>query len=361
MMEYIPSGRLIQRSLRAEGWPLTVVREEHNTILLARAGSRSEWEDVCAVFPDATAFHRYDFLQSVAPSLHSQFMPLMVMFRNQVVGVAPLLVKRLGPFSTINYAPFPYLGPLVPPELIPATLSALRLKARRLRALNHQQSFARPIPADSANGFTSATDRTLVVPLDGRSDEDLLAAMSSSRRQQIFRALRRGFEIRAADAADFRLMEVWLRQVFAAQGLRPEYRPGTYERMFGALQNAPGSVLHAVRLDGRTVAVDVSLSNGPRAFGWQAAVDPSYRSKHPQVLLVWHRLKWARDAGAIEFDTVGAPNEGIATYKRGFGAVERHYTVLHTQSGPYLMASAALSHLRRSLLRNSAPSAPART
>jgi CelD/BcsL family acetyltransferase involved in cellulose biosynthesis len=335
-----------------------VEREEQGTVLLARAGSQSEWEDVCAAFPDATAFHRYDFLQSVAPSLRCQFMPLMVMFRDQVVGVAPLLVKRLGPFSTINYAPFPYLGPLVPPELIPATLSALRLKARRLRALNHQQSFARPIPADSANGFTSVTDRTLVVPLDGRSDEDLLAAMSSSRRQQIFRAIRRGFEICPADAADFRLMEVWLRQVFAAQGLRPEYQPGTYERMFGALQNAPGSVLHAVRLDGRTVAVDISFSYGRRAFGWQGAVNPSYRSKHPQVLLVWHRLQWARDTGAIEFDTVGAPNEGIATYKRGFGAVERHYTVLHTQAGPYLMASSALSHLRQRRLRTSAAGGP---
>ena len=116
--------------------------------------------------------------------------------------------------------------------------------------------------------------------------------------------------------------------------------------MFGALQNTPGSVLHAVRLDGRTVAVDISFSNGRRAFGWQAAVDPAYRSKHPQVLLVWHRLQWARDTGAIEFDTVGAPNEGIAAYKKSFGAVERRYTVLHTQAGPYLMASSALARLR---------------
>jgi CelD/BcsL family acetyltransferase involved in cellulose biosynthesis len=335
-----------------------VEREDQGTVLLARAGSQGEWEDACAAFPDVTAFHRYDFLQSVAPSLRCQFMPLTVMFRGQVVGVAPLLVKRLGPFTSINYAPFPYLGPLVPPELIPATLSALRLKARRLRALNHQQSFAQLVPADSAGGFTSVADRTFVIPLDGRSDEELLAAMSSSRRQQIFRAIRRGFEICPADPADFRLMEVWLRQVFAAQGMRPEYRPGVYERMFGALKDAPGSVLHAVRLDGRTVAVDISLSNGRRAFGWQAAVDPSYRSKHPQVLLVWHRLQWARDTGAIEFDTVGAPNEGIATYKRSFGAVERRYTVLHTQAGPYRMANSALGQVRRRLLRSSAAGGP---
>jgi Acetyltransferase (GNAT) domain len=325
---------------------MTRNEDQQHAVLLARARSQCEWEDACAVFAEATAFHRYDFLQSVAPSLRSQFIPLMVMSRKRAVGVAPLLVKSLGPFSTINWTPFPYLGPLVPPELIPATLSALTREARRLRAVNHQQSFARLIPADLADGFTPVTDRTFIVPLDGRSDEDLLAAMSSSRRQQIYRAIRRGFEICAADAADFRLMDVWLGEVFAAQGLPPAYPPGTYARIFAELQNAPGSALHAVRLDGRTVAVDVSFSNGRRAFGWQAAVDPSYRSKHPQVLLVWHRLQWARDAGAIEFDTVGAPNEGIAVYKQGFGATERHYTVLHRQARPHRIAKSALSRLR---------------
>jgi hypothetical protein len=322
-----------------------VERKQHDGILLARGGSQNEWEDACAAFTDATAFHRYDFLQAVAASLRCQFIPLTVMFRKQVVGVAPLLVKRLGPLSTINWAPFPYLGPLVPSELIPATLSALRLEARRLRAVNHQQSFARLIPADSATGFASGIDRTFVVPLDGRSDKDLLAAMSTSRRQQINRAIRHGFEVCAADAADFRLLEVWLRQVFAAQGMRPDYPPGAFERIFGALQDSRASA-HVVRLDGRAVAVEVSISNGRRAFGWLAAADPSHRTKYPQILLVWRRLQWARDSGAIEFDTVGAPHEGIATYKKSFGAVERHYTVLHRQAGPHRIAFSTLSRLR---------------
>lgn len=320
-------------------------RKQHDRILLVPGGSRDEWESACASFADATAFHRYDFLQCAAPYLRCQFIPLMVMFRKQVVGVAPLLVKRLGPFSTINWAPFPYLGPLVPPELIPATLSALRLKARRLRAINHQQSFAGLIPADSAAGFTPATDRTFVVPLDGRSDKDLLAAMSASRRQEIRGAIRHGLEICAADAADLRLLEVWLQQTFASQGLRPDYRPGAFERICGALQDVSGSA-HAARLDGRAVAVEVSISNGRRVFGWLAAADPAYRTKYPHTLLNWHRIQWARDSGAIEFDMVGAPREGIAVYKKTFGAVERHYTVLHRQAGPHRIASSTLSRLR---------------
>jgi CelD/BcsL family acetyltransferase involved in cellulose biosynthesis len=272
-------------------------------------------------------------------------MPLMAMFRKQVVGVAPLLVKRLGPFSSINWTPFPYLGPLVPPELIPATLSALRLKARHLAAVNHQQSFADLIPSDSAAGFTFATDRTFVVPLDGRSDKDLLAAMSASRRQEIRGAIRHGLEVWTADATDLRLLEVWLGQTFASQGLRPDYRPGAFERICGALQDVSGSA-HVARLDGRAVAVEVSIANGRRVFGWLAAADPAYRSKYPHTLLNWHRMLWARDRDAIEFDLVGAPREGIAVYKKTFGAVERHYTVLHRQARPHRMAISTMSRLR---------------
>jgi len=322
-----------------------VERKQHDGVKLVRGGSPDEWEDACAGFADATAFHRYDFLQSVAPSLHCQFIPLMVTFRKQVIGVAPLLVKRLGPFSSINWAPFPYLGPLVPPELIPATLSALSLEARRLRAVNHQQSFASLIPTDSASGFTCATDRTFVIPLDGRSDKDLLAAMSTSRRQQINRAIRHGFEVCTAEAGDFRLLELWLSRTFAAQGLRPEYQPGAFERICGALRDASASA-HAVRLDGQAVAVEVSILNGRRAFGWLAAADPPHRTKYPHILLVWRRLQWARDRGAVDFDTVGAPHEGIAVYKKSFGAVERQYTVLKRQAAPHRFAISALSRLR---------------
>ena len=234
----------------------------------------------------------------------------------------------------------------MPPELLPATLSALRLEARRLHALNHQQSFGCVTPAESADGFTSVTDRTFVVPLDGRSDDDLLAAMSKTRRQDLRRAQQGGFEVVPAETADFRHVDDWLSRVYAAQGLATAYPAGTFVRVFAALKNAPGSAFYAARLDGVTVAVLSAFTAARRAFGWQVAVDPSHRTNYPQTLLTWRSLLWARDAGAIEFDMVGAPNEGIAAYKRRFGALEGHYTVLRRQAGPYLKANSALSHLR---------------
>jgi hypothetical protein len=318
---------------------------DHEVALVAPS-SPGEWEDACAAFSDATAFHRYDFLQAVAPPLRCRFVPRLVVFQGRPAGVAPLLVKQLGPFCTINWAPFPYLGPLVPSALIPATLSALAREARRRRAVNHQQSFSYVLACGPAGGFTSHTDRTFVIPLGNRSDDDLLAAMQHGGRRHIRRAQRAGLEVGPAEAEDVRLMDAWLNPVFAAQGLRTPYRPGTYSRIFAALRNAPGAVFYAARRRGRTVGVEVVFATARRAFAWQAAVDPAHRSHYPQALLTWHALLWARGAGAAEFDLVGAPNEGIATYKRRLGGVERHFTVLHSQARLHRSALRALSRVR---------------
>jgi CelD/BcsL family acetyltransferase involved in cellulose biosynthesis len=314
-------------------------------VLLSPVAAPRDWEYACGAFPMATPFHGYDFLQSVAPSLSCEFVPLQVLSAGRPVGIAPLMVKRIGPFCTINWVPFPYLGPLVPEALLPATLSALHVEARRRRAVCHQQSFSGRTDHGQAGGFTSSTGRTFVIPLSGRSDNDLLSAMQKKRREEIRRAQRAGFEVCPAQIQDFQDVDAWLGQVYAAQGLRNAYGAGACEQVFRALAGAPGSAFQAARLNNRTVGVVVALATAQRAFGWLVAIDPRYRSYHPQALLTWHMLLWARDAGVTEFDLVGTPNEGIATYKRRFGAHERSYTVLLREAPPH---RAALSVLTRS-------------
>jgi hypothetical protein len=313
-------------------------QHEERTVVLKPLKSRDTWETLCSTFLDATAFHHYDFLESVAPLLSCSFVPLMVSSCDQSVGLVPLLVKKLGPFCTVNWVPFPYLGPLVPRDLLPATLGALKREARRRRALNHQQSFSEVVRDDGFDGFKTFRDRTFVIPLSGRSDEDLLAAMQTTLRGNIRRAQRSEVEVCTAEIDDFALMEIWLGQLYTAKGMPAMYPAGTCERVFHALQNVPGSIFSAARLEGRTVAVLIAFSTVRSAFCWQYATDPLCRSKHLTDLLIWHAILQARDSGAIEFDLVGAPNEGIANYKRRFGAAERHYTVLQKQARVHRIA-----------------------
>jgi CelD/BcsL family acetyltransferase involved in cellulose biosynthesis len=138
-------------------------------------------------------------------------------------------------------------------------------------------------------------------------------------------------------------MDDWVIPVFSAQGRRPAYPAGTYEEVFKALRDAPGTMFLAARSDGRTVAVNMAFAAGDRAYGWQAAVDPAYKPAYPQALLMWHGLLWARSAGASHFDLVGAPNEGIAAYKRRLGGLEEKFSVLRRQSVAHRLAAAALS------------------
>lgn len=315
-------------------------------VVLLPVKSPGDWEHACGAFPMATPFHRYDFLQSVAPSLCCEFVPLHVLSAGRPVGIAPLMVKRIGPFCTINWVPFPYLGPLVPEELLPATLSALQVEARRRRAVCHQQSFSGRTDHGQAEGFTTSTARTFVIPLSGRSDDDLLSAMQKKRREELRRAQRAEFEVGPARIQDFQDVDAWLGQVFAGQGLRNNYGAGACEQVFRALAAAPGCAFQVARRGDRTVGVVVALATAQRAFGWLVAIDPRYRSYHPQALLTWHMLLWARDAGVAEFDLVGTPNEGIAAYKRRFGAHERSYTVLLRQAAPYRAALSALTRSR---------------
>lgn len=317
----------------------------HDEIRFDRAQSRADWEDACAAFTHATAFHRYDFLSAVAPCLHCTFVPLVVYFRGRKVGVAPLLTRRYGPFCVINSGPLPYLGPLVPAALIPATLAALSAEARRRRALDHYQFFSPFDSPPAVDGFRIHVDRTFIIPLRDRSDEDLLKAMNQGRRKEIRRAELMGLRVYAAELEEFQLMDAWNRQLYAAQGLPPVYPPGTYERIFKALSGTPGSAFYAARIDGRTVGVQINLAASRRVFAWQSGIDKSFKPCSPDSVLMWYTALRARDAGASELDLVGAPNEGIATYKRRFGAEERGYVVMRRPAQSYRLARAAISRM----------------
>jgi CelD/BcsL family acetyltransferase involved in cellulose biosynthesis len=328
-------------------------------IRLELAASGADWEDACACFPEATAFHRYDFLSAVAPGLHCTFEPLVIYAGNQRVGIAPLLVREYGPFCVLNQVPFPYVGPLVPAPLVAGTLAALSAEARRRRALDHYQFFPPAAAPPEVDGFRLKLGRTFVIPLRDRSDADLMKGMDSTRRKEIRRAERLGLRIHEASLEDFRLMDVWNQQLYAAQGLPPGYPPGCYERIFRALGGAPGATFYSARVEGRTVGVQINVASSCRVYAWQAGIDGSFRSPSPQTTLMWHTAVQARDSGAIELDLVGAPSDGIATYKLRLGAEERHYAAMRRTSQAYRLSRAALLRTlvgaRKSLRRGAAP------
>ena len=53
-------------------------RQQEGSVILAPLKSPSDWDAACATFPSATAFHHYDFLETVAPPLNCSFVPLVI-------------------------------------------------------------------------------------------------------------------------------------------------------------------------------------------------------------------------------------------------------------------------------------------
>jgi len=294
--------------------------------------SKDDWDEALDALPGATAYHRYDFLECISESLRCTFEPLAIMLGTERAGLAPLVVRRIGPVCTINWMPFPYLGPLTSDSLLPGVLSLLAAEGRRRGAVHHQQAFVGLMPDGIAGGFSPGTEQAFVIPLAGQSDEALLAGMTGNGRRHIARARRDGVEIHPAERGDFELMDRWSEAIYARQGLPPRYPAGAYEQLFDTMGKDPGSHFHSARLDGETIAVDMTFSFGRRSFAWQVAVDPDHRSAYPQELLIWHHLTAARDRGDTVFDLAGAPTPGIAAFKRNFGAIEQPYTMLSRHS-----------------------------
>jgi CelD/BcsL family acetyltransferase involved in cellulose biosynthesis len=57
-----------------------------------------------------------------------------------------------------------------------------------------------------------------------------------------------------------------------------------------------------------------------------------------QPLLYWDTIRWALQRGSAEFDLVGAPTDGVARYKRDWGAREERYSVLRRQAPVHRVA-----------------------
>lgn len=302
------------------------------------ATSVAQWNGLVAEY-DGTFFHRHEWLDATAHGLGMEFKPRIVLADGRPVGVAPLLVRRLGPFSTVNVLPFPYVGPLVPTSLLPPVLSMLAAKERRLRSVCAQQTvMSEAAPGlGKSGGYREIAERTLVVDLRGQTEESLLSRMRAQQRSAIRRAQRAGITLRKATELDVcHVLPAFTARTFAAQGLRMPNPPALYRTLWTRFGHEDDAHFTTAVVDGRPVCVAAAFAHRRYAVGWALARDiADERSSLGAASLYWDMIRWALHHGCTELDLVGAPTEGIAHYKRGLGAQERTYLVLRRDTKAY--------------------------
>jgi hypothetical protein len=285
------------------------------------------WDDAVAAHPAATPFHLAAFLTTAGRCLGQRTHLTLAEARGEVLGAVPLLVRSQGPFALVNHrVPFPYLGPLLREGMPPdAVLPAVRRHLRPRQVLHFGVQSVAPFCRPTGAGWTLESDyESSVVPVEGRTDEDLLRLMTSHRRNRVRKAMREGLRVEPATREEItELLPRWSGETFRRQGL-PARRPdGAHAAFYDALVPSGIAVASAVRRDGEPVLVALDLVHGRRAVGWEVGISEVGRDAGATLVLYYELMRLARDAGAAELDMLGSTNEGMIHFKRSMGAQER--------------------------------------
>lgn len=306
--------------------------DQDSALRVRRVRGCADWEECRASRAGATPFHRWDWLHIMAEALGSRFLPLGFYHGTELVGLTPLLVKQYGPYKNVNWAPFPYLGPLVPVPLLPQALRALMGYQRRNGIGLIQLGFAPGAASDAAlltaQGYDVRTDTTLVLPLAGRGEEEIWKGMRSSGQRNVKRARKAGLTVRSATEHEMtRDLPAIMSGVFARRGQPPPYPARTATLIWQRYHDDGDVRMAAAHSEGQLAALSITLIDGERAYMWDGGSRDQYRDSSPDALLYWDSICWARERGCVAIDMVGSPEKGVGDYKKSFGAVEAPYLV----------------------------------
>jgi hypothetical protein len=318
-------------------------------LALVVTGDAERWALACEVSGQpATAFHDHSWLALAAGMTGTTFVPLVVMCGGADIGVAPVLVRRRGVLSILNWVPFPYVGPLVSRDMLGSTLGALNRWVVRHRVIRQQQSFPPGADVDDGalvgRGFAVQHDSTYVVRIRPSAEQQWVA-LDSRCRNAIRKAQALG--VRVEDAPDTTALGEVVDAVFAARGHGSGYREQFPPRIERLQEVAPRVHATVAVQDGVAVGSLVTLEHRRRAFVWLGGGRPEYRSSNASTLLYWDAIEWARELGAVEVDLVGLPDAGIARFKGQFGGDLRSYTVGQRISTAGRMLEAGQARLER--------------
>jgi len=164
--------------------------------------------------------------------------------------------------------------------------------------------------------------------IDLRPDTDrLLAAMKQKTRYNVRLAARRGVTIRPGEESDLEVLfnmyaETSVRDGFTIRN--SEYYLALWKKFIAAGLAEP----LLAEVEGEPVAGIIVFRFGGRAWYMYGMSRDAHREKMPNYLLQWEAMIRAKEAGCVEYDLWGAPNEflesdelwGVYRFKQGLGA-----------------------------------------
>lgn len=174
------------------------------------------------------------------------------------------------------------------------------------------------------DGETAQTRENYVLPVNGKTPEELFAAFKPKWRYNIRLAMRKGVECAAfgTDRLDDFLM--LMRQTGKRDGFAIRSRE-YFQRMMDSLGD--DCRLYLCYKDGIPLSGAICVRYGARTCYVYGASSDEHRGLMPNYLMQWNMICWACESGCRLYDFMGVPhyddpshsNYGVYRFKQGFG------------------------------------------
>ena len=275
-----------------------------------------------------TGYHHWFFLSALADALSLEFRAYAIESGGDRLGVVPMLLRRSGPFATVNFLPVGGIGPVIRGEALRAGRLADLLRGaepmlRRHRAVAARWAFSPALRLPSATleipKYSVFEWENFVMPAT-KSVDDIWKSMSTGRRQSVRQTERRGVTV--SDSKSDEIGQWFPEQMDTlydrGAGRIAAYNLAAIAMLTKRLADEPRMLWRTARgEDGTLYGMTASIIGQDRLWGWQI-VGPSVRSMSPHTLLHWDSIKWSREH-ELAYDMGGVPSDGVRVMKTSLG------------------------------------------
>lgn len=309
------------------------------------------YETEISTCPGVTGFHRWFFLTALAEATGLRFRAFAITSGGTKIGVLPLLFRRRGPVSTVNYLPVPHIGPLLcSGQALEVLLHAADAHLFRQRAVVTKWNFAPTVHVEEGllerRGFKVSRDRNYVVSSD-KTLEEHLATLSPRQRRYLKQSEAKGMHARSSTPEEVR---AWFPQrvdtPYQRQGISPDYSVNEARQLAACLADHPSMLWRTVCGEAGPLTVSAWIIDSNRLWGWLMVND---RGPGPtsNVLAYQDAVAWSLPR-KLSCDFGGAPTNAIGEFKERMGGqLEEAVTAERVRPTAYRAVRSLHTQIRR--------------
>ncbi len=289
----------------------------------------AEWDKFIDGRPEALPYHTSAWLNFLSRVYKLEWEGLGAWVGSSLVGVVPLVKRRLGPFRLcgsplmLTIASTPYLAPLADPEWQIPILEAFHLIQRSTRI--DYMEFAFPgmlaeLQSLASLGYTLEMCQKVVLELQDRTAEQLWSSLDEACRRAIRKAEANAVNVVECQDAGF-IDEYYqmAREVYRTVGREPHLSKSFYAQLWNTFANSGMLKVYLALYKDRILAGGIFLAYKSTVHYLSGVSYDNSQPLRANNLIQWHLIQWAAENKYANYDLGGAVVAGITRFKLSFG------------------------------------------